>query len=57
MTGKKPEFKAVANVGEKRWREVGAAWAKDKGNLSVQLTTTPIPKAGKMNFLLVPNEV
>ena len=55
MTGNKPEFKAVANVGERFWREVGAAWNKETGNISVSLNLAPISKEGKMNFLLVPN--
>lgn len=55
MAGKKPEFKAVTKIGEKRWRELGAAWVKEDGKVSVQLTTAPIPEKGKINFLLVQN--
>lgn len=53
--GKAPEFRAVTKVGDKRWEEVGAAWCKDDGKVSVQLKTSPIPSGGKINFLLVPN--
>ena|GEM_PF-2353860 len=54
--GNKPDFRAVVNVGDKVWDEVGAAWSKNNGNVSVQLKVTPIPKEGKMSFLLVPAE-
>ena len=57
MAGKQPDFRAVTKIGEKRWRELGAAWGRDDGKLSVQLTTAPIPAKGKINFLLVPNEL
>jgi len=53
--GELPDFRAVVNIGEKRWREVGAAWSKREGKLSLQMTTMPIPKNGKVNVLLVPN--
>jgi len=49
-----PDFRAVVKVGGKRWSEIGAAWIKDKGNLSVSLNFTPMPRSGKANFLLVP---
>jgi hypothetical protein len=49
-----PNFRAVVNVGDKRWEEIGAAWNKDKGNISLSFKAMPIPKNGKMNVLLVP---
>jgi len=55
MTGNKPDFKAVVKVGEKCWTDIGAAWIKDKGNVSVQLNFSPAPSNGKYNMLLVPN--
>ena len=55
MTGNKPDFRAVTKVGEKRWEDIGAAWIKDKGNVSISLNFTPAPEKGKYSFLLVPN--
>lgn len=49
--GNKPDFRAVVNVGDKVWDEVGAGWSKNNGNVSIQLNVTPIPKDGKMSFL------
>jgi len=53
---KKPDFRAVVNLNDKFWREIGGAWMNDKGNFSVTLQMAPIPKDGKMSFVLVPNE-
>ena len=50
-----PDFRAVVKIGEKRWREVGAAWVKTEGKVAVRLQTMPIPKQGLATFLLVPN--
>ena len=55
MTGNKPDFRAVTKVGEKRWSNIGAAWIKDKGNVSIALDFAPVPARGKYSFLLVPN--
>jgi len=55
MTGQKPDFRAVAKVGEKRWNTIGGAWIKDKGNVAISLDFTPAPTSGKYAFLLVPN--
>lgn len=55
MAGEKPDFRAVVRIGEKRWNEIGAAWVKDSGNVSIALNVAPIPNQGKYSFLLVPN--
>ncbi len=53
-TGKKPNFRAIVKIGEKRWANIGAGWTNND-KVSVQLDQTPIPANGKMKFLLVPN--
>ena len=55
MKGQKPDFRAVAKVGEKIWNDIGAAWIKDKGNVSISLNFAPASHNGKYSFLLVPN--
>jgi|TARA_Y100000310_G_C20684867_1_gene818336 hypothetical protein len=54
MAGQKPDFRAVSKIGEKLWTNIGAAWIKDKGNVSISLDFTPAPNSGKYSFLLVP---
>jgi len=55
MTGNQPDFKAVAKISDKLWKDIGAAWIKDKGNVSISLNFAPAPNNGKYSFLLVPN--
>jgi len=52
--GNKPDFKAVTKIGDKLWRQVGAAWAKDEGKVSLSLDFMPLPTNGKVSILLVP---
>lgn len=51
--GKTPDYRAVTKVADKRWEEIGAAWAKEE-NISIQLKFNPLPQNGRVNFLLVP---
>ncbi|HIJ99056.1 TPA: hypothetical protein H1005_03865 [archaeon] len=52
--GNAPTHRAIVKVGDKRWSNIGAGWAKaDK--ISVSLDHTPVPENGKMRFLLVPS--
>ena len=55
MTGAQPDFRAVAKVGNKLWKDIGAAWIKDKGNVSISLNFVPASSQDRYSFLLVPN--
>ncbi|HIK02684.1 TPA: hypothetical protein H1012_02450 [archaeon] len=52
--GDKPNMRAIIKVGEKRWNNIGAGWAKGE-KISVSLDQAPVAENGKIKFLLVPN--
>jgi hypothetical protein len=49
----KPKFRALVNVADKVWDEIGEAWENEIGNISVHLKYMPVPKDGEISFLLV----
>lgn len=51
MPGQKPDYKLIVKPeGSEHWNEIGAAWAKEKGNFSIRVKT---PNGETVNCLMV----